>query len=95
MSPANYILGSIEIKEKNFLLSPYANILYVFNEKAYEMIEMTSGSLSLTGITESQNITITAKSSTSQCSFTLEVIAADSSSKILTKQNIGQKQFIT
>lgn len=55
---------------------------------------MTSGTLSLTGITESQNITITAQSSTSQCSFTLEIIAVESTSKILTKQNIGQKQFV-
>lgn len=80
---------------KNFLLSPYSNILYTFGEKSYNLYEMTSGTLTLAGITQSQNITVTATSSTSQCSFTLQIIAVDSPSKILTKQNINQKQLIT
>lgn len=95
MSPANYILGAMKMNTKSFLLSPYSNILYTFSEKNYNLYEMTSGSLSLTGITQSQNVTITAKSSTSQCSFTLQIVAVDSPSKILTKQNINQKQLIT
>lgn len=95
MSPANYILGAMKMSAKNFLLSPYSNILYTFGEKSYNLYEMTSGTLTLAGITQSQNITVTATSSTFQCSFTLQIIAVDSPSKILTKQNINQKQLIT
>lgn len=94
MSPANYILGTAAVSSNKYLLSPYSNILYTFNEKEYGMHELTSGSLTVSNINESQNITITAQSETATCSFTLEVIALESSSKILTKQNIGQKKFV-
>jgi len=78
MGTVNYMLGSLFVGNKDYLISPYANVFYVFNEKAYTVYEITSGVLRLGGFPQSTNVTITARSLTSSCSFYLQIKNLDS-----------------
>ena len=31
MSPLNYVLGTLTVQNKDYLLSPYSNVLYIFD----------------------------------------------------------------
>lgn len=93
MGTVNYMLGSVYVGNKDYLISPYANVFYVFNDQQYEIYEISSGVLKLSSFEQSTNVTITAKSSSSSCKFTLQVLKLDSTSKIVEKRNITQKKF--
>lgn len=94
MSPLNYMLGALVVSNKNYLLSPYSNILYILDEKQYDLYELGSGALTLSTFPKSENLTIVAKSTTAQCKFTLSIIKLESTDKILTKKNISKQHFI-
>lgn len=46
-SNVNYLLGSLYVGDKDYLLSPYSNVVYVFNNDQYDVYELTSGWLKL------------------------------------------------
>ena len=93
MGTVNYMLGSVYVGNKDYLISPYANVFYVFNDQQYDIYELSSGVLKLNNFEQSMNVTVTAKSSSSSCRFTLQVLKLDSTDKIVEKKNLSQKKF--
>lgn len=71
MSPSNYLVAVVDVNNKDYLMSPYANALYVFNDNKYEIYEVTSGALSLKNFPSAINVTVTAHSSSVSCKFTI------------------------
>lgn len=37
MGTLNYLLGTIPVSNKDYLMSPYSNALYIFTDKEYEI----------------------------------------------------------
>ena len=93
MGTVNYLLGSIYVGNKDYLISPYSNVFYVFNDAQYEVYEISSGWLELKNFDQSVNVTVIAHSTISSCKFTIQVIKLDSTDKIIEKQSFSKKHF--
>jgi hypothetical protein len=92
---ANYLIAKKDITGMDYLAAPYANVLYVFDEANASIWEVSTGFLIMSDLTDSTNITVTGKSTNSECSFVVQLLKQTDSSKIVVKQNITSKHFKT
>ncbi len=70
----NYVLAEVDISNMDYLLAPYSNALYLFDEKKQYINEISSGYLVLSNINQDTTLTITAKSSTTSCSTSIKIL---------------------
>ncbi len=90
----NYLLDRVAFSQSNaFFLSKHVGFLYTFNLTNAQAISVAEPYLSLSDISEDQNIIITASSTKKRCQVRLDVKYVQDSTGIIDKKSMEDGSF--